>query len=122
MNNKYEYVYLLRGDLSTSQVEEMTKKHIDLIEQYKGKVTKTEYWGLRNLAYRIKKNKRAHYCLLNLDVSFEGLKELQRTMSVNENVLRFLAIKVDTLDNSPSLMMKKVQRDTETEKETNIDM
>ncbi|MFL1781280.1 30S ribosomal protein S6 [Candidatus Hepatincolaceae symbiont of Richtersius coronifer] len=103
----YEHVYMVRGDLSVNQIEELNKKYKDLIESFKGTITKTEYWGLKGLAYRVNKNKKAHYCLLNLDVSFEGLKELQRSMSINESILRFLSIKADKLDNTPSIMMKQ---------------
>lgn len=106
----YEHIFLLRGDLSTNQVEEIQNKYKDFIANNKGNITKTEYWGLRNLAYKVKKNKKAHYCLLNLDCEFECLKELQRSMSVNENILRQLSLKVEKLDNSPSIMMKQASR------------
>lgn len=106
----YEHVFLLRGDLSTNQVEEIQDKYKELIANHKGKITKNEYWGLRNLAYKVKKNKKAHYCLFNIDCEFECLKELQRNMSVNENILRQLSLKVDVLDNSPSIMMKQASK------------
>ena len=105
----YEHIFLLRGDLSTNQVEDTQNKYKDLIENHKGKITKTEYWGLRNLAYKVKKNKKAHYCLFNISCDFDCLKELKRHMSVNENILRQLTLKKDVLDNTPSIMMKQQQ-------------
>ncbi len=102
----YEYVYLMRGDLSLNQVQELNSKVSDIITNYNGKVVKTEYCGLRNLAYKIKKNKKAHYCLFHFDVSHEGLKELQRLHSVNENVLRTLAVAVKTVTEAHSLLSK----------------
>ncbi len=102
----YEYIYLVRGDLSTNQVQEINNKAVEVINSFGGTVAKIELLGLRNLAYKIKKNKKANYCLLQLDTPFEGLKELQRIHSVNENVLRTLSLSIDALNESPSLLMK----------------
>ncbi|XWO13778.1 30S ribosomal protein S6 [Candidatus Hepatincola sp. Pdp] len=103
----YEYTFLTRGDLSKNQVDELLEKVSQTVTQFKGKITKTEYWGLRYLAYKVKKNKKAHYCFLNLDVSSQCMKEIQRLASVNENILRTLVIKVDSLNDSPTPMMNQ---------------
>lgn len=102
----YEFVFLARPDLSTSQLEEIIEKVKELLTNFNGSVGKIEYWGLRNLAYKIKKNKKAHYYLLNLTTSHEGLKELQRVFSVNDSILRTLSIKVDSLDETISPLEK----------------
>ncbi|MDR0484603.1 MAG: 30S ribosomal protein S6 [Alphaproteobacteria bacterium] len=109
----YEYIYLLRGDLSPNQVQEINNKAVEVIGSFGGKVHKTELLGLRNLAYKIKKNKRASYCLLQLDVPFEGIKELQRLHSVNENVLRTLTLKIEKLEEAPSLLVKQENTNAE---------
>ena len=103
----YEYVYLVRGDLSTNQVQEINNKAIETISSFGGKVVKTELLGLRNLAYKIKKNKKANYVLLQLDTPFEGVKELQRLHSVNENVLRTINLSIESISEAPSLLMKE---------------
>lgn len=103
----YEYTFLTRGDLSKNQVDELVEKVSQTVNQFKGKITKTEYWGLRYLAYKVKKNKKAHYCFFNLDVTSQCMKEIQRLASVNENILRTLVIKVDSLNDSPTPMMNQ---------------
>ncbi len=105
----YEHVFLMRQDLSASQVEDISKKIKDIIEADQGKVTKIEQWDLMNLAYKVKKNKKAYFTLMNLDVSPETLKKVQQSMSVNENILRFLTIKVDELDNNPSPVLNEIK-------------
>ncbi len=107
-NTKYEHVFLMRETLSSVQVEEITKRFTDLVAKYKGTVVATENWGLRNLAYKIKKNKKAHYVMLHLDINYDGLKEIQRLMGVNENILRFLTLKVEEkFDEIPSLVARQ---------------
>jgi small subunit ribosomal protein S6 len=107
-NTKYEHVFLLRETLSSVQVEEITKRFTDLVAKHKGTVVATENWGLRNLAYKIKKNKKAHYIMLHLDISYDCLKEIQRLMGVNENILRFLTLKIeDKFDEIPSLVARQ---------------
>lgn len=100
----YEYVYLVRGDLSANQVQEINNKAIEVINSFGGTVEKSELLGLRNLAYKIKKNKKASYCLLQINTPFEGLKELKRLHSVNENVLRTLAVSIKEINDSASLL------------------
>jgi small subunit ribosomal protein S6 len=108
----YENVFVARQDITSTQVEGLAQQYAAIIEQFGGKVTKTELCGLRNLAYPIKKNKKGHYVLMNVAVKSEGMKEVERHMSLNENILRYLTIKVDVLDNNPSpLMQQKGFRD-----------
>ena len=103
----YESVYIARPDISTSQVEALTRQFSEIVEAKGGKVTKNEYWGLKTLAYRIKKNRKGHYSLLNLDAPGGALDELERTMRLSEDVLRYLTVKVAALDDSPSAMMTR---------------
>lgn len=107
----YESVYIARPDISATQVEALTQRLTEIVEANGGKVTKNEYWGLKNLAYRIKKNRKGHYSLLNLDAPSEALSELERNMRLSEDVLRYLTVKVDALDEAPSIMMTRGGRD-----------
>ncbi len=103
----YESVYIARPDISASQVEALTQQFTETVEAKGGKVTKNEYWGLRTLAYRIKKNRKGHFSLLNLDAPGEALGELDRVMRLNEDVLRYLTVRVDALEEGPSVMMTR---------------
>ena len=103
----YEHVYLTRQDLSAQQVEDLTKQFSDVIAGLGGKVTKNEYWGLKSLSYRIKKNRKAHYSLLNIDAPHAAVTEMERQMSINEDILRFMTVRVDELEEGPSAMMQK---------------
>ncbi len=107
----YESVYIARPDISAAQVEALTQRLTEIVETNGGKVTKNEYWGIKNLAYRIKKNRKGHYSLLNLDAPSEALSELERNMRLSEDVLRYLTVKVDALDDNPSIMMARGGRD-----------
>ena len=107
----YEHIYLARQDVSPTQVEEMTAALTAVITEGGGKVTKNEYWGLKSLSYRIKKNRKAHYTLLNLDAPHQAIAEMERQMGINEDILRFLTIRVDELEEGPSAMMQKRDRD-----------
>jgi len=109
----YEHIYLARQDVSPTQVEEMTAALTAVITEGGGKVTKNEYWGLKSLSYRIKKNRKAHYTLLNLDAPHQAIAEMERQMGINEDILRFLTIRVDELEEGPSAMMQKRDRDDE---------
>jgi len=102
----YECVILARQEVSGPQVETMAAEMATVIGQGGGKVAKTEYWGLRNLTYRVKKNRKAHYVLLNIDSPSPAVKEMERQMSLNEDVLRFLTVRVDELEEGPSAMMQ----------------
>ena len=107
----YEHVYLARQDLSPQQVEELTTQLSGVIGQMGGKVTKTEYWGLKSLAYRMRKNRKAHITLLNVEAPPAALTEIERQERLNEDVLRYLTIRVETLEEGPSAMMRKSDRD-----------
>ena len=100
----YETVLIARQDISQSQVEEIIKNLKTLITESKGKILKEEYWGLKTLAYRIKKNRKGHYVLLNIKVDNSTLIEFERIMRLNEDILRFLTISIKEVDDNPSIM------------------
>ena len=108
----YESVYIARPDISATQVEALTADWTKILEENGGKVTKDEYWGLKSLAYRIKKNRKGHYSLMNIDAPAAALAELERNMRLNEDVLRYMSIRVDEHEEGPSVMMQnKSKRD-----------
>ncbi len=107
----YEHVYLARQDLSSQQVDELTAQLSGVIGQLGGKVTKTEYWGLKSLTYRMRKNRKAHMTLINVDAPPAALTEIERQERLNEDVLRYLTIRVETHEEGPSAMMRKSDRD-----------
>ncbi|HSV27952.1 MAG TPA: 30S ribosomal protein S6 [Candidatus Omnitrophota bacterium] len=108
----YECVILTRQEVSAPQVEALTDEMANVLTQGGGSVSKKEYWGLRNLAYRMKKNRKAHYVLMNIDAPSAAVKEMERQMSINEDVIRVLTIRVDELEEGPSAMMQaKSSRD-----------
>lgn len=109
----YEHVYLARQDVSAQQVEDLTKQFTSVIEGLGGKVTKNEYWGVKSLNFRIKKNRKAHFTLLNVDAPPAALAEVERQERINEDVLRYMTIRVEELEEGPSAMMRKVERDRE---------
>ena len=109
----YEHVYLARQDVSAQQVEDLTKQFTAVIEGLGGKVTKNEYWGVKSLNFRIRKNRKAHFTLLNVDAPAAALTEVERQQRINEDVLRYLTVRVDELEEGPSAMMRKVERDRE---------
>jgi small subunit ribosomal protein S6 len=112
----YEHVLMARQDLSTQQVDDLTNQLSGVIGQLGGKVTKNEYWGLKSLTYRIKKNRKAHMTLLNVDAPAAALSEIERQERLNEDVLRYLTIRVDELEEGPSAMMRKADRDRDGER------
>ena len=103
----YENVFIARQDVASAQVEALTDQLTALLKERGGDVKKREYWGLRNLAFRIKKNRKGHYVLLNIEAPPSALHEMERTMRINEDVLRFLTVKVDALEDGPSAMLQK---------------
>jgi len=108
----YESVYIARPDISATQVEALTADMTKILEENGGKVTKDEYWGLKSLAYRIKKNRKGHYSLLNIDCPAAALSEMERNMRIHEDVLRYMSIRVDEHEEEPSVMMQsKSSRD-----------
>jgi small subunit ribosomal protein S6 len=107
----YENLFIARQDISTAQVEALTDTFANLVAEQGGKVEKREYWGLRNLAYRIKKNRKGHYVLFNLDAPPAAVSELERNMRINEDVLRHLTVRVEELEAGPSAMLQNRGRD-----------
>ena len=109
----YEHVFIARQDISSSQVETMVEGFTSLIEENGGKVAKSEFWGLKTLAYRIRKNRKGHYVLLNLDAPAAAVQELERNQRLHEDILRHLTLRVDKLDDEPSIVMQgKRDRDS----------
>ena len=103
----YEHVYLARQDVTAQQVEAMTEQLKGVIEAGGGKIAKVEYWGVKSLAYRIKKNRKAHFTLMNIDAPSAAVTEMERQMSINEDVLRVLTIRVDQHEEGQSAMLRK---------------
>ncbi|MGH6716700.1 MAG: 30S ribosomal protein S6 [Bradyrhizobium sp.] len=109
----YEHVFLARQDTSSQQIEELTSQMTGIVEQLGGKVTKTENWGVRSLTYRINKNRKAHFILLNIDAPSAAVAEVERQERISEDVIRYLSVRVDELEEGPSAMMRKADRDRE---------
>ena len=102
----YENVFIARQDISGAQVDTLADSFTQLIAEQGGEVKKREYWGLRNLAYRMKKNRKGHYVLFNIEAPAAAIAELERTMRINEDVLRYLTLRVDLLEEGPSPIMQ----------------
>ena len=109
----YEHVFLARQDLAQAQVDALAEAATKIIEDNQGKVVKTETWGLRSLAYRIAKNRKAHYVMLEIDAPGAVVAELERQTQINEDVIRYMTVKVDEHETGPSVMMRKNERDRE---------
>src|SRR3974390_3170919 len=107
----YEHVFLARQDASPQQVEEITTQISNVVTQLGGKVGKTEQWGIRSLSYRIDKNRKAHFVMLNIDGPAAIVAEIERQERIHEDVLRYLTVRVDELEEGPSAMMRKADRD-----------
>ncbi|MBW7852249.1 MAG: 30S ribosomal protein S6 [Rhodospirillales bacterium] len=108
----YESVFIARQDIAAPQVETLGDTMANVIAEGGGQVTKREYWGLRNIAYRMKKNRKGHYVLFNIDAPSAAVKEMERQMSINEDVVRYLTIRVDALEEGPSAVLQsRSQRD-----------
>ena len=107
----YEHVYLARQDASTQQVEELTAHLKGVVEGLGGTVAKTEYWGVKSLSYRLRKNRKAHFTLMNLNAPPAAINEIERLERLNEDVLRYLTIRVDEHEEGPSAMMRRAERD-----------
>ena len=106
----YEHVFLARQDLAQAQVDALAATATEIIEKGGGKVAKTETWGLRSLAYKIAKNRKAHYVMLEFDAPGAVVAELERQTQINEDIIRYMTIKVDGLETGPSVMMRKADR------------
>ncbi len=109
----YEHVVISRQDISPQQAEALNETIKTLIEDGGGHIAKIEYWGLRNLTYRIKKNRKGHYSLLAIDAPAPAVKELERQLSINEDVLRYLTVRVEELDLELSPVLSRRDRDRE---------
>jgi small subunit ribosomal protein S6 len=109
----YEHVFLARQDASPQQVEELTAQMSGIVQQLGGKVTKTENWGVRSLTYRISKNRKAHFVLLNIDAPSAAISEIERQERISEDVIRYISVRVEELEEGPSAMMRKADRDRE---------
>jgi small subunit ribosomal protein S6 len=107
----YEHVFLARQDISQAQVEALTKEYSQIIEEAGGRIGKTEYWGVKPLAFKLKKNRKAHYTLVNLDASPAAIAEMERRMGLSTDVIRFITIRVDEHETEPSIQMRKSDRD-----------
>lgn len=105
--NFYETVFIVRQDSTPAQVESLTQDYTKIIRDHGGEVSKTEFCGLRTLAYRVKKNRKGHYVLMNVQSSSAGIAEMERLMKLNENVLRHLTVRVEALDPNPSPLMQQ---------------
>ncbi len=113
----YEHIFMARQDVTPQQVEAMVDQYKGVIEQNGGKVEKTEMWGVKSLAYRIKKNRKAHFTMFNLNAPAPAVAEMERQMRINEDILRFMTIKVEELETEPSVMMQKRDRDERKDRE-----
>jgi small subunit ribosomal protein S6 len=107
----YEHVFLARQDISAQQVEALLQSFRGILEERGGSVGKTEYWGLKSLAFRIKKNRKAHYALMNIDAPHEAVAELERQLRLSTDIIRYLTVRVDEHEAAPSAMMRRADRD-----------
>ena len=113
----YEHIFMARQDVTPQQVEAMVDQYKGVIEQNGGSVDKTEMWGVKSLAYRIKKNRKAHFTMFNLNAPAPAVAEMERQMRISEDILRFLTIRVEALEAEPSAMMQKRDRDERKDRE-----
>ena len=107
----YEHVFLARQDLSQAQVDALAATATEIVETNQGKVTKTETWGLKSLAYKIKRNRKAHFVLLNIEAPAGTVAELERQTAINEDVIRYMTVRVDEHEGGPSVQMRKSDRE-----------
>lgn len=113
----YEHIFVCRQDISQQQVEDLIAKFGSVVAENGGKIGKTEYWGLRNMAYRIRKNRKGHYSLMNIDAPHAAVSEMERQMRLTDDVIRFMTIRVDEHDNEPSVPMQMKNRERTRDKE-----
>lgn len=105
----YEHVFMVRQDASPAQVEALTDQFKSVITEAGGSIGKSEYWGIKSLTYRIKKNRKAHFTLMNIDSNSDAVAEMERQMRINEDVIRFMTLRVDELEEGPSVMVRSRQ-------------
>lgn len=113
----YEHIFVCRQDISQQQVEDLIAKFGSVVAENGGKIGKTEYWGLRNMAYRIRKNRKGHYSLMNIDAPHAAVSEMERQMRLTDDVIRFMTVRVDEHDNEPSVPMQMKNRERTRDKE-----
>lgn len=108
----YEHVFIARQDVSATQVENITADFSKIIEDNDGKVAKSEYWGLKGLAYRIKKNRKGHYVMLHLNAPHAAVAEMERQVRLNEDILRYMTVRVEELEEGQSVVLRsKAEKD-----------
>ena len=107
----YEHIFLARQDLSQAQVDALAATATEIVEANEGKVVKTETWGLKSLAYKIERNRKANFVMLNIDGPGSVVAELERQTRINEDVIRYMTIRVEEHEEGPSVMMRKNERD-----------
>ena len=107
----YEHVFIARQDISEQQVSTLTETITNILKENGGSLRKSEYWGLRSLSYRVRKNRKGHYSLLNIEADHAAVAEMERQMGLNEDIIRFMTIRVDAHDADPSMPMKNKNRD-----------
>ena len=115
----YEHIFLARQDLAQAQVDTLTEDAGKIIADNGGKVVETENWGLKSMAYKIQKNRKAHYVMMRLDTPPAAVEELERQTRINEDVVRYMTIRVDAHEDGPSVQMRKNERDGRRKKERN---
>ena len=111
--NLYEHVFILRQDISNTQVDEIMDHFDKVLTENKGKVVDKEYWGMKTLSYKINKNRKGHYCFFKSNAPWEAVKEMERLMKIHEDVLRVLTVKVTKHQEGPSVMLQAKSRNDE---------
>lgn len=107
----YETIFIVRQDLSEKQVETLTNDYAKIIADNGAKIARTENWGLRTLAYRIRKNRKGHYVMFHIDGAHDAVAEMERQMRLNEDILRYMTIRMEELPTEPSVMLRKSDYD-----------
>ncbi|MBN8828763.1 MAG: 30S ribosomal protein S6 [Sphingobacteriia bacterium] len=107
----YETTFIARQDIAPSEVDKLADHYTNIIGEMGGKVVKREYWGLRSLAYIIKKSRKGHYIMLGIDAPFEAIKEVQRLISINEDIIREMTVRVEEITDEPSVIMNQTSKD-----------
>ena len=107
----YEHIFIARQDISSQQVEGLTDMITSVLEENGGKITKQEYWGIKSLAYRVKKNRKGHYSLLNIDSEHGAIAEMERRISLNDDIIRFMTLRVDVHEAEESVQLRNKNRD-----------
>lgn len=116
----YESVVITRPELTDTQIENLIDELSKIISNEKGKVVSIEKWGLRNLAYKINKNKKGHYFMMNLDTDPSAILEFERQMRINEDIIRFLTIRIDEISEEPSILNMNQNNETKIQEENTI--